>query len=906
MEPGSLGLTQRASRLRRTLVLPYDLKAVFCRKDSPTCAECSCRDGSPRVGATTPRGLPDRTPERPVKGGKRASVFLPEGELVQVRPVSVRHLAILIAAWSSAVPLVSAQTISAANSPQTVSAPFKITPAAAVPSISAITNAASYSRGGVSPGENVVIFGTGFGPATVVSGSPVNNVFPTLVSNTRVLFDNGAAPIIYAYAGQTSVMVPYGVAGRTTTTIVVEYSGVQSAPITSNVVPAAPGIYTLNAQGVGPGSILNQDGITVNGPKTPEKLGNVVTIYMTGEGQTTPPGADGVVIPAVASALKKPDLAVTVTIGGVDAPVLYAGSAPGLVSGVMQVNVAIPLTAPTGTVPVVVSVGGSSTQVGAAGVTMAVASSGTSNPQPGITSLAPSSATAGAGPLTLTINGTGFLTTSTVTFNGIAHAATFVGANQLTISLSTADLGTAGTFQVVVTNPPPGGGNSQPAAFTVQSASVTPTLQSLALSGATVVGGGSVTGTITLSASAPAGGVQVQVSSNNPIAQVPTFVTLSGGQSSATFTISTTAVTSSQSVTISASLAGVTKTANLAVNAATVTATVIYAGTDSGIYRSSDGGVTWQQSLALGLLQGFVARILVDPAHHANVYAVASDYDGTTYNMVVYRSSDAGQTWVKTKVVANSMSGPSNLAIDPVATNVLYLNLDGIYKSTDSGATWQPTPLASMSSMTADPVTTGVVYANDNAHIYRSSDFGTTWNLLAAFFNFTPTQIVSYVQFPSISTITVDPQNSSTLYAANGGGYCWTGTDEPQCGGIFKSTDGGKTWQDLGLAGSYGNMTIDNNTGAFYAGGSLDPFFGYIVKSLDGGKTWTPINTGLTTHVVNVFLDPGNSSNLYAEVPSIWPSLNGIFRSTNDGGTWTFDPVVASGGQLLSFGIPAR
>ena len=286
---------------------------------------------------------------------------------MQVRPVSVRHLAILIAAWSSAVPLVSAQTISAANSPQTVSAPFKITPAAAVPSISAITNAASYSRGGVSPGENVVIFGTGFGPATVVSGSPVNNVFPTLVSNTRVLFDNGAAPIIYAYAGQTSVMVPYGVAGRTTTTIVVEYSGVQSAPITSNVVPAAPGIYTLNAQGVGPGSILNQDGITVNGPKTPEKLGNVVTIYMTGEGQTTPPGVDGKI--ASAAPFPAPVLPVTVMIGGQPATYLYAGAAPDDVAGVMQINAIVPTGVTGNAVPVSVQIGTVSTPNG---VTIAV------------------------------------------------------------------------------------------------------------------------------------------------------------------------------------------------------------------------------------------------------------------------------------------------------------------------------------------------------------------------------------------------------------------------------------------------------------------------------------------------------------------------------------------------------
>jgi uncharacterized protein (TIGR03437 family) len=167
-------------------------------------------------------------------------------------------------------------------------------------------------------------------------------------------------------------MVPYGVAGRTTTNIVVEYSGVQSAPLTYNVALSAPGIYTQNSQGTGPGAILNQDGLTVNGSNAPEKRGNVIAIYMTGEGQTNPQGVDGAIIPPVASALKSPQQTVTVTIGGINAPVLYAGSAPDLVSGVMQVNVTIPLTASTGAQPVVVTVGSAVSQSGASAATVAI------------------------------------------------------------------------------------------------------------------------------------------------------------------------------------------------------------------------------------------------------------------------------------------------------------------------------------------------------------------------------------------------------------------------------------------------------------------------------------------------------------------------------------------------------
>ncbi len=238
------------------------------------------------------------------------------------------------------------------------------------PLITAVDNAASYGAGGVSPGENITIFGTGVGPGTLAPGTVANGAWGTSAGNTRVLFDGIPAPVIYASAIQTSVMVPYGIGGRPTTNIVVEYSGVQSNAVAYNVVAAAPGIYTLNQQGVGPGAVLNQDGVTVNTPSAPEKRGNVVAVYMTGEGATIPAGADGVIIPAVVSALKKPILPVTATVGGIAATVLYYGSAPGIVSGVMQVNVQIPAgVTPGSAVPIQITVGTTATQTG---VTIAV------------------------------------------------------------------------------------------------------------------------------------------------------------------------------------------------------------------------------------------------------------------------------------------------------------------------------------------------------------------------------------------------------------------------------------------------------------------------------------------------------------------------------------------------------
>ncbi|HWB84623.1 MAG TPA: hypothetical protein VG675_10820 [Bryobacteraceae bacterium] len=254
-------------------------------------------------------------------------------------------------------------------SPTAVSVTLTVT-AVPPPQLTSITNAASYFAGAISPGENVVIFGTGLGPAALVKGTVTNGVVDTKAGDTQVFFDNIAAPIIYASATQTSVMVPYELAGRPSTNVRIIYQGVQSDPIPYTVISTAPGIYTLNLSGTGPGVIVNQDGVTVNGSNAPAAKSSVVSLYMTGEGATVPSGANGAIIPTNGSGLKKPQLAVTATVGGVPATVQYYGSAPGIVSGVMQVNVQIPAGAPSGpAVPIVVSVGTAQSQTG---VTVAV------------------------------------------------------------------------------------------------------------------------------------------------------------------------------------------------------------------------------------------------------------------------------------------------------------------------------------------------------------------------------------------------------------------------------------------------------------------------------------------------------------------------------------------------------
>jgi hypothetical protein len=89
------------------------------------------------------------------------------------------------------------------------------------------------------------------------------------------------------------------------------------------------------------------------------------------------------------------------------------------------------------------------------------------NPVPSISSLSPTQQAAGSQSQTLTIAGSGFISGSTVTYNNVAHAATYSSASQLSISLTAADIAATGSFPVVVTNPTPGGGASSAVNFNV-------------------------------------------------------------------------------------------------------------------------------------------------------------------------------------------------------------------------------------------------------------------------------------------------------------------------------------------------------------------------------------------------------------------------------------------------------
>ncbi len=220
-----------------------------------------------------------------------------------------------------------------------------------------VVNAASYVSGKVAPGEIVSIFGCDIGPETPVPYHLTNNTFDNLVNQTRVLFDGVAAPIIFAWKDQTSVVVPYTVAGKQTTSMVAEYRGIQSPQVTLPVANIVPGLFTQNATGSGAGAVLNSD-YSLNRAGNGAARGDYIMVFGTIGGES---GQDGVI---VGGPLAHPmSNSVTATVGGVNAQVLYVGNAPGLIWGMMQLNLVIPSSVtPGSSVPLVLNIGGTQTQ----------------------------------------------------------------------------------------------------------------------------------------------------------------------------------------------------------------------------------------------------------------------------------------------------------------------------------------------------------------------------------------------------------------------------------------------------------------------------------------------------------------------------------------------------------------
>jgi endo-1,4-beta-xylanase len=220
-----------------------------------------------------------------------------------------------------------------------------------------LLNSANYTGGGVAPGEIVTLFGARYGPGTLATMQfDAANRITTSLAGAQLLFDGVPAPVVYASSAQSSFIVPYAVAGQSSTAVQYIYQGAHSNTVTVPVVATAPALFSIDSTGAGPGAILDVN-YRLNSASNPARAGDIVLLFATGAGAITPAATDGALI---ADTSTRPAATVSVQIGGKDATSLYAGGAPGLTNGLLQVNVVIPAGLSPGPQPVVLKVGGAS------------------------------------------------------------------------------------------------------------------------------------------------------------------------------------------------------------------------------------------------------------------------------------------------------------------------------------------------------------------------------------------------------------------------------------------------------------------------------------------------------------------------------------------------------------------
>jgi uncharacterized repeat protein (TIGR01451 family) len=368
-----------------------------------------------------------------------------------------------------------------------------------------------------------------------------------------------------------------------------------------------------------------------------------------------------------------------------------------------------------------------------------------------------------------------------------------------------------------------------------------------------------------------------------------------------------------------------------------------------GVYRSADGGLTWSH-VSGTFFQGMSSSdIVVDPADANHLYLSTLRGRGGARRTTpansqpfgVYESTDGGATWTARKVMASEIRGATDLVMDPANSHVLWASFwgDKIYRSVDSGQTWDPVmtglPAGNFDSAGTrfslgishpagaphatvytgfdrnDP-TTG---AHVVARVYKTVDDGATWTQTgeggpASNSN----SILDYCTTQCFydNVLAPDPVDPNIVYVEGSYGY----DQAPGTGGIYRSTDGGATWKNLGL-----DLHPDFHAFAFDPSDSK-----HIVIGNDGG-VWQSHNRGgrlaagssLSTtdwENLNGTVDPATGALVHstglriaqfvsaATVPTVagryWGGTqdNGTQRKSTANDRW-FDQPSGDGGQVL-------
>jgi photosystem II stability/assembly factor-like uncharacterized protein len=325
------------------------------------------------------------------------------------------------------------------------------------------------------------------------------------------------------------------------------------------------------------------------------------------------------------------------------------------------------------------------------------------------------------------------------------------------------------------------------------------------------------------------------------------------------------------------------------------TPTTMYARKFSSLTKSMDGGASWT---ATGL-KADILTLSIDP-NNPNILYAATPGPG----QAIFKSTDGGQSW---NTVDTSIPPTASLVFSPNSSTIYAATLSGgVFKSTNAGTNWGAAntglSIFDIRVLVGDPVDPATIYTGGGDGLFKSTDSGGSWNKLADF------QVMCCTPSPGIPpglsppstpagvrSLLVDFTNPNILYAGTyrPNGCVYTDTL------LFKSTNGGAGWSDSITPKESGCILdglmvmdpTDPNTLYVGEGGDFGDYYAFL-KSTDGGASWNI--TGLGTPANVLVIDPTSPTTLYAG------TYSGVLQSTDGGAKWNITGLTKTNVNVLA------